>query len=65
MSKQQTAVKSVTAGPPPEFSGRRPRFFAFCGLFPRVRCVEVPGRKIGKLTKPGIEPILSPQDTRG
>ena len=25
------------AGLPPDFSGRRPRFFAFCGPFPRCR----------------------------
>ena len=52
-------------GLPPEISGQRPRFFAFCSLFPARRCVEVSGNKIDRLTKPGIRPILSPQDTRG
>jgi len=35
----QGKIRSETpqAGLPPDFSGRRPRFFAFCGPFPRCR----------------------------
>jgi len=65
MSKQQTAAKSVTAGLPPDFSGRRPRFFAFYTFFPVVGTVKVSGSYIDRLTKAPNGPFFSPQDTRG
>ena len=65
MSKQQTAAKSVTAGLPPDYSGRRLRFFTFCGLFPVVKTAEVFSSFIDRLTNPQNGPILNPQDTGG
>ena len=38
------------AGPPPDFSGRRPRFFVFHTLFPVVGRVAVSGFEIDRLT---------------
>ena len=37
MSKPKIRSFTHTAGLPPDFSGRRPRFFALCGSFPRLQ----------------------------
>ena len=58
----QGKIRSETpqAGLPPDFSGRRPRFFAFCGSFPRCqmcRSLRLSNRQIDESPKrPKIKP---------
>ena len=63
----QGKIRSETpqAGLPPDFSGRRPRFFAFCGSFPRCqmcRSLRLSNRQVDESPK---RLNSSPQNTRG
>ena len=65
MSKAKSAAKPHERCFRLIFSGWRPRFFAFCGFFPVVKCVEVCACQIDRSMKAKSSPKSTPQNTRG